>query len=146
MREGVTPGESKPGVSYTLFVPADGGEAQRTSGESRSIMLTQFDKQIDLKKPFGVQFNGYFKAPQDGIYEFQVDSTWDAKLTIGDKMVIDEVGTSDRRMKYAIAPLKAGWHKVTLVYNHRGGDAHFRFRWALKGQGLRQIGGGELVH
>ncbi|MFT3743235.1 MAG: family 20 glycosylhydrolase [Pyrinomonadaceae bacterium] len=142
MRDGVTPGESKPGVGYTLFGPGE----ERTTGETKSILLTQFEKQLDMKKPFGVLFDGYFKAPQDGIYEFQVDSTWDAKFSLGEKMMIDEVGTADRKMKYAIVPLKAGWHKITLMYNHRGGDAHFRFRWAIKGQGLRQIGGGELVH
>jgi hypothetical protein len=49
-------------------------------------------------------------------------------------------------MKSTIVPLKAGLHKISLRYNHRGGDAHFRFRVGIKGQGLRQIGGGELVY
>ncbi len=146
MREPVTLAESKPGVTYSLVVPTDSGEAKTTTGETRSIFLTQFEKQIDLKKNFGVQYDGYLKVAADGVYDLQVDSTWDATLVLGGKMVINEAGTKDRKMKSVVVPLKAGLHKISLRYNHRGGDAHFRFRVGIKGQGLRQIGGGELVH
>jgi hexosaminidase len=146
MREPVTLTESKPGVNYSLVVPTDSGEPKTTTGETRSIFLTQFEKQIDLKIPFGVQYDGYLKVAADGVYELQVDSTWDATLVLGGKMVINEAGTKDRKMKSVVVPLKAGLHKISLRYNHRGGDAHFRFRVGIKGQGLRQIGGGEMVH
>ncbi|HVF45960.1 MAG TPA: family 20 glycosylhydrolase, partial [Pyrinomonadaceae bacterium] len=146
MRTAETLAETKPGVNYSLTVPIDGGEPQKTTGETRSIFLTQFEKQIDLKKPFRVQYDGYFKAPQDGVYELQVDSTWDATLLLGGKTVIDDAGTKDRKMKSVVVPLKAGFHKISLRYNHRGEAAHLRLRWGIKGQGLRQIGGGELVH
>ena len=43
-------------------------------------------------------------------------------------------------------PFKAGLHKISLRYNHRGGDVNFRFRWGIKGQGLNQAYGGEFVH
>ena len=138
--------ESKPGVNYSLVVPADSGEPKNFTGESRSIFLTQFEKQIDLKKTFGVQYDGYLRVAQDGVYELQIDSTWDTTLMLGGKMVIDETGTKDRKMRSVVVPLKAGLHQISLRYNHRGGDAHFRFRVGIKGQGLRQIGGGELVH
>jgi hexosaminidase len=138
--------DPKPGVSYSLVIPTEGNEPKRLSGETKSIFVNQFEKEIDLKKPFGVQYDGYIKVSQDGIYELLIDSTWDATLLLGGKMVIDDTGTKDRKMKSTVAPLKAGWHKVSLRYNHRGGDAHFRFRIGVKGQGLRQVGGGELVH
>ncbi|MGE3468582.1 MAG: family 20 glycosylhydrolase, partial [Pyrinomonadaceae bacterium] len=147
MREPVTPGENKPGVKHVLIVPPhQGSEPQRFAGETRSILLTQFEKQIDLTKPFSVSFDGYIKVAQDGVYEFRADSTWDTTVVVGGDMIINDGGTSDRKIRSAIVPLKAGWHKVSLRYNHRGGEAHFRIRFGLKGQGLRQIGGGELVN
>lgn len=146
MREPVVLAETKPGVNFEVVVPTDNLEPKKFSGETKSIFLPQFEKQIDLKKPFGVQYDGYLKVAQDGVYELQVDSTWDATLVLGGKMLINESGTKDRKMKSTVIPLKAGWHKISLRYNHRGGDAHFRFRVGIKGQGLRQIGGGELVH
>lgn len=148
MLEPVTLAETKPGVNYSLVVPSAqfAQDPPAKKGETRSIFLTQFEKQIDLKKSFGVAFEGYLKIAQDGIYELQIDSTWDASLDLGGKRVIDEAGTKDRKMKSVVVPLKAGLHKIALRYDHREGDAHFRFRVGLKGQGLRQIGGAELVH
>ena len=149
MREPVTPSESKPGVAYEVVIPrADGmGEGDRKTGESRSISLNQFANQgIDLKKPFAVTFDGYFRVPTDGVYEFQVDSTWDTTVVLAGGMIIDDAGTKDRKVRSAIIPLRAGLHKISLRYNHRGGDAAFRFRYGIKGQGLRQAGGGEFVH
>jgi hexosaminidase len=109
--------------------------------------MNQFANQgVDLKQPFTVTYDGYINIPADGLYEFQVDSTWDATVVLAGEMIIDDAGTKDRKVKSAIVPLKKGMHKVSLRYNHHGGDVAFRFRYGLKGQGLRQAGGGEFVH
>lgn len=136
--------DPKPGVVYELTVPDD--EAASRKGETKSIMLNQFEKTIDVKKNFVVSFDGYLKAPADGVYEFQVDSTWDTTIVLGGKMVINDAGTADNKRRSVLVPLKAGLHKISLRYNHRGGDANFRFRWGIKGQGLRVAYGGEFVH
>ncbi|MFZ1699992.1 MAG: family 20 glycosylhydrolase [Pyrinomonadaceae bacterium] len=144
----VEPAGKTAGVAYSLYVPSN-AFAQDTpakKGESRSIGLQQFAQVPNFKDSFGVTFDGYINVPADGIYEFQVDSTWDASLSIGGETLIDEAGTKERAIRSAIIPLKAGWHKFAVHYDHRGGEMFFRVRWGLKGQGLRQIGGGELVH
>ena len=148
MREPDTLAESKPGVNYELLVPSGEVDKQDTKikGETRSLLLNQFEKTIDLKKNFGVTFEGYFKAPRDGVYEFQVESTWDTTVVLGDKMIINDAGTAASKKRNALVPLKAGLHKISLRYNHRGGDVNFRFRWGIKGQGLNQAYGGEFVH
>jgi hexosaminidase len=93
-----------------------------------------------------VTYDGYLAVSTDGLYEFQVDSTWDAIVVVAGAMIIDDVGTKERKVKSAIIPLKKGMHKVSIRYGHGGGDAAFRFRYGIKGQGLRQAGGGEFVH
>ncbi len=135
----------KPGVTYDLFIP-DNGAGVSQKGETRGISLNQFASEADLKKPYAITFNGYFNAPSDGVYEFQVDSTWDTTIVLGGEKIIDDTGAKDRKVRSAIVPLKAGLHKISLRYNHRGGDASFRFRWGIKGQGLRQAYGAEFVH
>lgn len=147
MREPVDVADPKPGLRYELFIPrGDIGEGERKTGETRSIFLNQFANQgVDLKQPFVATFDGYFRAPADGLYEVQVDSTWDATVVLASEMIIDDVGTKERKVKSAIVPLRAGSHRVSIRYNHRGGDAAFRFRYGIKGQGLRQAGGGEFV-
>ncbi|MBL8181710.1 MAG: family 20 glycosylhydrolase [Blastocatellia bacterium] len=148
MLPAVEPTGKTPGVNYSLYVPSN-AYAQDTppqKGESRSLDLAQFAQRIDPKKSFGVTFEGYINIRADGIYNFQVDSTWDRSLSIDGQMLIDEAGTKDRAIKSAVVPLKAGWHKIAIHYDHREGDMFFRVRYGLKGQGLSRLGGGELVH
>jgi hexosaminidase len=148
MLPAVGPSGKTAGVTYSLYVPSN-VYAQDTSpqkGESKSIALQQFAPRIDPKQTFGVTFEGYLNITADGVYDFQVDSTWDRRLSIDDVELINEAGTKDRAMKSAVVPLKAGWHKLVVHYDHREGDMFFRVRYGIKGQGLRQIGGGELVH
>lgn len=141
-------GEKKQGVSWELFTPNENlpGEGVRVRGESRSIQFAQFEKLTDLKKPFVVTFDGYLNIPADGIYEFQVDATWDTTIVLDGQKLIDDAGTKDRKVRSAIIPLKAGMHQLSMRYNHRGGDAAFRFLYGLKGQGLSRLYGGEFVH
>ncbi len=142
MREPDQTDAAKPGVNYSL----DESRDEKSLGTTRSLLLNQFAQKIDIRKPFIVRFDGFFRVPEDGVYEFQVDSTWDATVMLGDGKIIDDAGTKDRKIRSAIVPLKAGLHKMSLRYNHRGGDPHFRFRWGIKGRGLTQAWGGEFVH
>jgi hexosaminidase len=141
-------GERKQGVAWELFTPNETlpGEGIRIKGESRSIQLNQFEKATDLKKPFVATFDGFLNVPADGIYEFQVDATWDTTIVIDGVKLIDDAGSKDRKVRSAIIPLKAGMHQLSMRYNHRGGDAAFRFLYGLKGQGLGRLYGGEFVH
>ena len=143
MREAVVASSNIQGVNYELIVPG----SDRKTGETKSIFVNQFANQgVDIKQPFALTYDGYITIPADGLYEFQVDSTWDATIVLAGEMIIDDAGTKDRKVKSAIVPLKKGLHKISIRYNHRGGDAAFRFRYGIKGQGLRQAGGGEFVH
>ncbi|CAN5365811.1 family 20 glycosylhydrolase [soil metagenome] len=148
MLPAVEPSGKTTGVTYSLFVPSNayGQDTVPQKGESKTITLQQFAKQIDPKQTFGVTFEGYLNIAADGIYDFQVDSTWDRILSIDGQKLIDEAGTKDHSVKSNVVPLKAGWHKISVHYDHHEGDMFFRVRYGLKGQGLRQLGGGELVH
>ncbi len=144
----VEPGGKTAGVNYSLYVPSNAyaNDTVPVKGETRSIGLQQFAKQVDPKQTYGVTFDGYFNAPSDAIYEFQIESTSDVSLAIGGAKLIDEAGTKERATRSAVVPLKAGWHKISLHYDYREGEAFFRVRWAIKGQNWRSLGGGELVH
>lgn len=137
---------AKQGLSFNL-TPSESlfeGGLRSIVGETRSTSLNQFAQQADLKKPFTLTFEGYFRIPEDGVYEFQVDSTWGATVMLGNSKIIDDAGTKDRKIRSAIVPLKAGFHKISLRYNHHGGEPSFRFRWGIKGRGLTQASGNEF--
>lgn len=132
------------GLKYELVVPGD--QSRSRSGVTKTLAFSEFEKTIDITKPFSVQYDGYIKIPADGVYELQSDATWDTTIVLGNKMVIDDAGTADRKPRSAIVPLKAGLHKISLRYNNRGGAPYFRFRYGIKGQGLKQAWGGEFVY
>lgn len=136
------------GVAYSLFAAGveTGRDPVPITGESRSIGLAQFAKQVDPKGTYSVAFDGYLNVPIDSIYEFQADSTWDASISVDGEKLFDNAGTAERKVRSGVVPLRAGWHKVSLRYNHSGGEAFWRIRWAIKGQNWRNINGGELVH
>ncbi len=122
--------------------------APTAARESRSIQLTQFNATTNnLKDAFGAAFDGYFYAPEEGIYEFQIEANDGARFEIGGETVIEINETADKiTTKYGIAPLAKGYHKIALRYVQTGGEAVFNFRWGIKGTGLRRIYGGELFY
>lgn len=148
MKEADQTTAATPGLNYTLYVPDENPkrEDRRVRGETQSLLLTQFEKTIDLQKPFAADFVGYLRIATDGVYELQVDSTWDVTLRLGGNELINDAGTADRKMRSVIVPLKAGLHKFGARYSHRGGTPHFRIRQGIKGRGLSQLGGGSFVH
>jgi hexosaminidase len=116
--------------------------------ESKSIQLPQFNGQTNnLTDAFGAAFDGYFYAPEEGIYEFQIEANDGARLAIGGENVIEINETGDKiTTKYGIAPLAKGYHKIGLRYFQSGGAAVLNLRWGIKGTGLRRIYGGELFY
>ncbi|MCV4784099.1 hypothetical protein OFM36_32170, partial [Escherichia coli] len=73
---------TSPGVSVTILTGFEGGSLVE---ESKSILLGQFEKRSDLPRPFDVIFSGYFSAPVDGLYEFQIETAGTASFGIGDE-------------------------------------------------------------
>jgi hexosaminidase len=140
--------EKRPGVTYAFSMPSVNNSAEPllVSGETRATGFQQFTRFGDLKQPFTVSFDGFINIPADGVYEFQTDAIWDARVTIDGEKLIGSTGTKDRAVTSAVVPLKAGYHRISLGYGHHGGNAVFRVRYGIKGQGLRAIGGGELAH
>ena len=136
------------GPCHGVAFPRSDGSADlgASSGETRTIGVQQFAKMFDLKKMFIVAFDGYINVAADGIYEFQVESTWDTALMIDGEKLFEASGTKNRAIRAEVVPLRAGLHKIAMRYNNHGGDPLYRIRWGVKGQSLRPINGNELVH
>jgi len=135
--------EKRTGVTYAFSAP----DARIiTSGETRSLGTQQFARLTDIKQPFSAAFDGYVNIDADGLYEFQLDSTWDCALSINGEKLIDFTGTAANSIQTALVPLKAGFHKIALRYNSHGGNPRFRVRLGIKGQGLEGIDSEDLAH
>jgi hexosaminidase len=86
---------------------------------------------------FGLQFQGYFKAEQDGIYTFSISSDDGSVLSVDDATVIDNDGLHPMGEKLGRVWMPKGWHRIEVGYFQAGG-----------GYGLTlavQVPGGEMV-
>ncbi len=116
------------------------------TGETKSIQLPQFAKDLSPDEPFAATFDGYINVPADGIFEFQIESKDGAVLLIGDEVVVDNDGQHLFKANTGVVPLKKGFHRIRLKYFNVGGSAALNLRWGIKGTGLRRIYGNELVN
>ena len=116
------------------------------TGETKSIQLPQFAKDLGPGEPFAATFDGYINVPADGIFEFQIESKDGAVLLIGDEIVVDNDGKHVFQTVTGVVPLRKGFHRIRLKHFNVGGDPDLNLRWGIKGTGLRRIYGNELVH
>jgi hexosaminidase len=155
MVKSVEPASSQSGVFYSFFKgnfanvkDLDKITSPTVTGETKSIQLPQFKPTTnDLKEPFGVIFDGYIYAPEDAIYEFNLEADDGAVLLISREEAVVGLDKSPSTVSGSgVIPLQKGFHKFRLKYFQTGESAVLNLRWGIKGQGLRRIYGNELVH
>ena len=75
----------------------------------------------ERESDFGAVFEGYLRAPADGIYTFYVSSDDGAVLVIGDRVVVDHDGFHGMTEKSGSIALAAGLHPIALGFFQAGG-------------------------
>jgi hypothetical protein len=95
---------------------------------------------------YGVNFDGYIKTPDDGFYEFAVESDDGGTLKIDGEEVVDNDGNHGNQLAQGYIPLRKGFHRFQLRYFQGEGDSYLRVSWALAGQQLKPVDGSVLYH
>lgn len=70
---------------------------------------------------FGLEYWGFVRVPDDGVYAFFTDSDDGSRLFIGDKMVVDNDGLHGMAEKKGVVALAAGLHPIRVQYFQKGG-------------------------
>ncbi|MEQ9442011.1 MAG: PA14 domain-containing protein [Cyclobacteriaceae bacterium] len=65
---------------------------------------------------FAIRFQGYLKAPQEGMYTFRLQSDDGARIFIHDKLVIDNDGSHSSSRQQGFIALKKGYHPIEILY------------------------------
>ncbi|HWD38750.1 MAG TPA: family 20 glycosylhydrolase [Fimbriimonas sp.] len=118
-----------PAKSYGVTNPAQGWVSSYYEGEWNQ--MPDFSKLTAAKsgpadhistdgrgrdENFGMQFDGFFKAEQDGVYQFALSSDDGSVLSIDDATVIDNDGPHPMVAKVGKVWMPAGWHKINVRY------------------------------
>ena len=84
----------------------------RSSGLADEINLMNAEKE----EYFAMKFEGFFMAPQTGIYTFYSSSDDGTKLFIHDKLVVDNDYTHGMTEKSGSIALEEGMHPLELLF------------------------------
>jgi hexosaminidase len=89
---------------------------------------------------FSMVYKGFFNAPKDGVYEFELKSDGESKLYFGDDVVIDKTGTGwNPFKKNEKIALKKGLHAFTVKYLPSEKPKAIELRFAEQGQELQEF-------
>jgi hexosaminidase len=109
-------------------------------GEAKTFAL----KPLNEKENFGVVWEAYWKAPEDGLYDFAIDSDDGAVLQIDDRTVVDSDGVHTRKTATSDVPLAQGFHRLRVKYFQKDGEMLLNLRWMIKGRNWNGFSG--LLH
>jgi hypothetical protein len=104
---------------------------------------------LDVRKQpefFGMNFTGFIRVPEDGIYVFYLASDDGSRLWIGDSLVVDNDGLHGSITESGRIALAKGFHPVTLAYFQRTGGIDLEL--ADRGPGVphQVVPAGVLFH
>ena len=85
---------------------------------------------------FGFRFQGYMKAPKDGIYTFYLTSNDGSRLYIDDAELIENDANHGAVEEPGRIALKAGLHKIEVKYFQCGGGKALIVGW--EGPGIKK--------
>lgn len=145
--EPVDAGTTQPGLKATWFE----GEWERipdmaalkAAGEFTSSIISI--KQIPREENFAARFEGYFVAPETGLYCFQLKSNDGSRMKIANT-VIDNDGLHDTDSKSKVVALKKGCHPLEVLYFQSGGNRELSVMVKGPENKNRPVPGAMLVH
>ena len=90
---------------------------------------------------YGLDFSGYVRVPEDGIYEFMLVSDDGSVLTVGDAVVVDNDGMHSETEKTGMIALARGLHSLAVSYVQGGGGASLRVLVRREGKAWEPLAG-----
>lgn len=101
---------------------------------------------IARPEDYGLVFKGYISIPENGLYEFGINSDDGSALIVGDSLLCDNDGIHGEGEVTGAIALKAGMHRIEVrMFQRKGGQA---LNLYIAGPGIpkREIGASMLFH
>lgn len=135
-RDGVAAKPSKRGLNYAYYegvfeaMPDFDALQPVKTGAASAVSLRHADRMDGI----AFRFQGYFHAPQDGVYSFALESNDGSQLFLHDELVVDNGGQHKLKTESGVVALKAGYHPVTITFFESGGEEGLELH--LEGPGI----------
>ncbi len=140
--------KAKPGITMSYY---EGIWTVVPAFDSLRLLKKEVTTEIspgaaDKTEHFALLFEGFIKAPEDGIYKFYVTSDDGSVLWIDGKKVVDNDGTHGAREMSGEIPLQAGLHTFRLGYFQTVTSLALKAEWEGPSFGKTSIGKEALYH
>ncbi|MCI0499877.1 MAG: family 20 glycosylhydrolase [Planctomycetales bacterium] len=132
---------AQPGLRYLTYVgqwdklPEFTGLNPQGSGLTKAVDLTVQPQ----PEYFAIRYAGYFRADQDGLYEFWLDSDDGSRLRVAGQVVVDNDGLHSPLQKSGVIALKQGLHPVEIDYFQAAGGTMLDLYYAGPGMNKQKI-------
>ena len=122
-----------PGISWKYYEPE--GKISLESIENSPVKKEGIANEISEKvkqreEKYALQFNGYIKINNDGIYTFSTLSDDGSKLFIDGEEIVNNDDEHGAVEVLGEAALKRGFHKIKVIYFDGGGGNELRVYWS----------------
>ncbi len=137
-----------PGVRYIYkegFAKNIAG-MERYPVKSRGVIKSFNLDAIKDARPFSYRFEGYIKAPSDGLYTFRLEANDGAILYIDGEELINNDGGHQAQAITGKVGLKQGLHKIRVDYFQMGRAKKLVVEWKVNDGKFKQIGAEDLFH
>ncbi|RAJ02566.1 hexosaminidase [Chitinophaga skermanii] len=101
-----------------------------TSGFMQNISINAFQ----AKPGFTVQYDGYIKIDEDGVYEISTKSDDGSMLYLDDELVVNNDGEHGEKEEMKQVPLRKGFHKIRVSYFDAGGGKTLQVNIGMNGK------------
>jgi len=147
-RDPVRPVDVSPGLICRYY---EGEWSELPNFDSLKVVKATLSNAVtipDYARPekFALNFSGYIKVSEDGMYRFYIASDDGSALYIGTERVINNDGLHGEREKWADLALKAGYHPIRIVMFQKLGGLALSAAIESKGKDKQALGEGILFH
>jgi alpha-L-fucosidase len=124
----------QPGISWKYYEPQ--GKISLESIQSSPVIKEGIAGSISEKvkqreEKYALQFIGYLKINNDGIYTFSTLSDDGSKLFIDDEEIVNNDGEHGAVEAFGKAALRRGFHKIKVIYFDSGGGNELKVYWSI---------------
>ena len=136
------------GVSYQYF---QGRFDDTPNFDTLKANASGFTDRFTLKarkrnSNFGFRFTGFIDVPKPGAYTFFTESDDGSRLSIGDKVVVQNDGTHGMQERSGTIELMGGEHPIMVNYFNGGGGGELKVSYQGPGLSKQEIPASVLSH
>ncbi len=137
------------GIAWKYYQP-DGTisleSIQHTPVKKEGVATEISEKVKQREEKYALQFDGFIKISNDGVYTFSTLSDDGSKLYIDGEEIVNNDGNHGAVEVFGKAALKKGYHRIKVVYFDNGGGNELKVFWSYGNQKKERIPGEVLFH